>query len=177
MWNIITLDGFFEGDNNWDLSFHEKIWGEELHQISVEQLESAECLLFGRITYEGMAAYWMNEKGEIANLMNGIPKLVASRTLTTVAWSNSSLLKKDVVAEISALKTRAQRDIYVFGSAKLSQTLLQNNLFDEYRIGIAPVILGSGQPLFTEKGRLAKNLELLSVKKLATGGVILTYKA
>lgn len=177
MWNIITLDGFFEGDNKWDLSFHEKIWGEELHQISIEQLKSAECLLFGRITYEGMAAYWMNEKGEIANLMNDIPKLVASRTLTTVAWSNSSLLKKDVVAEISALKARAQRDIYVFGSANLSQTLLQNNLFDEYRIGIAPVILGSGQPLFAEKGRLAKNVELLSVKKLATGGVILTYKA
>lgn len=176
MWNIITLDGFFEGDNKWDLSFHEKIWGEELHQISIEQLKSAECLLFGRITYEGMAAHWMNEKGEIANLMNSIPKLVASRTLTTATWNNSSLLKKDMVSEISALKARTKRDIYVFGSANLSQTLQQNNLFDEYRIGIAPVILGSGRPLFAGKDQLAKNLELLSVKKLATGGVILTYK-
>jgi hypothetical protein len=84
MWNIITLDGYFEGDKNWDLSFHEKLWGPELEKKSIEQLKSADYLLFGRVTYEGMAAYWKTAEGEIAGLMNSIPKLVCSRTLNSV---------------------------------------------------------------------------------------------
>ncbi len=96
MWNIITLDGYFEGDKNWDLSFQNSVWGPELEKISIEQLNSADYLVFGRITYEGMAAYWKTAKGEIAELMNKIPKLVFSRTLNSVdpiGWNNSILVK------------------------------------------------------------------------------------
>ena len=69
MWNVITLDGYFEGKQNWDLDFHNLIWGEELEKLSIEQLNAADYLVFGRVTYEGMAAYWKNETGEIAELM------------------------------------------------------------------------------------------------------------
>lgn len=110
MWNIITLDGYFEGDKNWDLSFHEIVWGPELEQISIAQLKAADYLVFGRVTYEGMAAYWKPEKGEIAELMNKIPKLVCSRTLDSVDWNNSTLVKGNTSSEISKLKAQGGGD-------------------------------------------------------------------
>lgn len=70
MWNIITLDGYFEGGKNWELPFHETVWGPELECLSIEQLESADYLLFGRVTFEGMAAYWKNEEGENGHYSN-----------------------------------------------------------------------------------------------------------
>jgi dihydrofolate reductase len=174
MWKVMTLDGYFEANKNWDLTFHEVIWGQELEKISIEQLKSADFLIFGRVTYEGMAAYWKTEEGEIAELMNKIPKLVFSRTLKSVDWNNSTLVKGSASAEISKLKTQGNSDIYVFGSANLSETFINDNLFDEYRIGIAPVILGSGRPLF-RKGISSRKLALVSTQQLSTGGVIIRY--
>lgn len=174
MWNIITLDGYFEGEQKWDLSFHETIWGQELEKLSIEQLNVADYLVFGRVTYEGMAAYWIQEKGEIAELMNKIPKLIFSKTLKTVEWNNSILIKENASAEISKLKTQGDGDMYVFGSANLSETFINDNLFDEYRIGIAPVILGNGRSLFRQ-GIQSKNLSLISTQQLSNGGVVLKY--
>ncbi len=176
MWNIITLDGYFEGDKNWDLSFPEIVWGPELEKISIDQLKSADFLVFGRITYEGMAAYWKTAKGEIAELMNEIPKLIFSRTLNSVDWNNSTLIKENTSSEISKLKAQGDGDMYVFGSANLSETFINDNLFDEYRIGIAPVILGSGRQLF-RKGIAQRPLTLVSSKQLSTGGLIMTFEA
>ena len=82
MWNVITLDGCFEGEKKWDLSFHNKVWGPELQELGLEQLRNADFLVFGRVTYEGMAAYWKKAEGEnneTARLMNSIPKLVFSK--------------------------------------------------------------------------------------------------
>lgn len=174
MWNVISLDGYFEGKQHWDLSFHERVWGQEVEQLSLEQLHSADYLVFGRLTYEGMAAYWANEKGEIADLMNKIPKLVFSKTLKTADWNNTRLIKENASAEIKKLKQESGKDLYVFGSANLSETFINNNLFDEYRIGIAPIILGSGRPLF-KQGSAPQNLSLLSSQALSSGGVILKY--
>jgi dihydrofolate reductase len=176
MWNIITLDGYFEGEKNWDLQFHEIIWGTELEKISIEQLKAADYLVFGRVTYEGMAAYWKTEKGEIAELMNKIPKLVCSRTLDSVDWNNSTLVKRNASEEISRLKAQGGGDMYVFGSANLSETFINDNLFDEYRIGVSPIIAGTGRPLF-QKGIVPKPLTLVSLKQLSTGGLIMTFKA
>jgi dihydrofolate reductase len=173
MWNIITLDGYFEGDQNWDLPFHNIIWGPELEKLSIEQLKSADYLVFGRVTYEGMAAYWKKEEGEIAELMNEIPKLVFSRTLKSADWNNSTLVSGDASAELAKIKAGGNRDMYVFGSASLSETFMKNNLFDEYRIGIAPVLLGSGRLLFS-KGTVGK-LDLISTQTIETGCVILKY--
>ena len=177
MWNVMTLDGYFEGKQNWDLSFHEVIWGPELEKFSLEQLHSADYLVFGRVTYEGMAEYWTKaeeENAKIAKLMNKIPKLVFSKTLKSVDWKNSTLIKENASAEISNLKTQGNGDMYVFGSANLSETFINGNLFDEYRIGIAPVILGSGRPLF-KQGISSKNLSLISTQQLSNGGVILKF--
>jgi dihydrofolate reductase len=174
MWNIITLDGYFEGNQNWDLSFHNVIWGQELEKLSIEQLNSADYLVFGRVTYEGMAAHWTKEKGVIADLMNKIPKLVFSKTLKSAEWNNSILIKENASAEISNLKAEGGKDMYVFGSANLSETFINDNLFDEYRIGIAPVILGSGRHLFRQ-GIASTNLSLVSTQQLLTGGVVLRF--
>ncbi len=174
MWNIITLDGYFEGNRNWDLPFHEVVWGQELETLSIQQLKSADYLVFGRVTYEGMAAYWTREEGEIADLMNSLPKIVFSKTLRSTDWNNTTLINENASAEIRRLKENGERDMYVFGSADLSETFINDNLFDEYRIGIAPVILGSGRPLFRQ-GIAQTNLSLHSTRQLMTGGVILKY--
>jgi dihydrofolate reductase len=84
MWNLMTLDGFFDGAENWALDWHQYAWGEELERTSVEQLRAADMLLFGRVTYEGMAAYWKTAQGEVATYMNSLPKVVFSRTLLKV---------------------------------------------------------------------------------------------
>lgn len=176
MWNIITLDGYFEGNKNWDLSFHDDIWGPELQEFSVKQLTTADYLVFGRVTYEGMSAYWKTAKGEVAGFMNKIPKLIFSRTLKSVDWDNATLVQGNASAEIAGLKTTGNGDMYVLGSADLSETFISDNLFDEYRIAIAPVILGSGRPLFRNEAVPAGKLDLISTQQLSTGGVILTYK-
>lgn len=174
MWNVMTLDGYFEGNQNWDLSFHNTVWGEEFEQLSIEQLQATDYLVFGRVTYEGMAAYWSQEKGEIADLMNAIPKLVFSKTLKSADWNNTTLIGENASAEIKKLKEQDEKDMYLFGSANLSETFINDDLFDEYRICVAPIILGSGRPLFRQ-GIAPKNLSLVSTQQLATGGMILKY--
>jgi dihydrofolate reductase len=176
MWNIITLDGYFEGEKNWELPFLEIVWGSEMERFSLEQLSSTSYLVFGRITYEGMAAYWKTAEGEIADFMNNLPKIVCSKTLNSADWNNSILIKENVANEIAALKAKSNKDMYVFGSANLCETLIREDLIDEYRIAIAPVIAGKGRYLFP-KGLPEKKLSLISSQPLMTGGVILKYKS
>ena len=175
MWNLMTLDGYFEGAEPWSLDFHEEVWGEELERLSLEQLRSAGALLFGRRTYEGMARHWTTATGEIADLMNAMPKVVFSRTLERAEWQNSRLVSQDAAVEVAALRRAPGKDLYVFGSAELSATLLDEGLFDELRIGVAPVLLGAGTPLF--KGSAARaRLELIESRPLASGCVLLFYR-
>ncbi len=175
MWNLITLDGYFEGAKSWDLPWHERFWGEELERFSLEQLESAGALLFGRVTYEGMAAYWQTAQGNVADYMNSLPKVVCSRTLQTATWNNTTLVKDNVAGEVARLKQQGNGNIYVFGSADLSKTLLNEGLFDEYRFGIAPVVYGKGRLLFSD-GLKPQELKLLESRPLSTGCVILRYQ-
>ena len=175
MWNLITLDGCFEGAKAWDLSWHEQVWGEELERFSLDQLESADMLLFGRRTYEGMAAYWQEAQGEIADYMNSLPKAVCSRTLQNATWNNTLLIKDNVAQEVARLKQEGDGDIYLFGSANLSMTLVNEALFDEYRIGIAPVIHGNGRRLFSN-GLKPQALVLRDTRPLSNGCVILRYQ-
>ncbi len=174
MWNLMTLDGYFEGAKPWDLEFHQSIWGDELERLSVEQLKGADRLIFGRATYEGMAAYWTTAKGEVADLMNGIAKVVCSRSLARADWNNTTLVKGDAVAAVRDLKRQGDGMSLVFGSADLSAALTSAGLFDEYRIAIAPVILGRGTTLFG-RGLDTRPLKLLETRTLANGGVILRY--
>lgn len=176
MWNVITLDGFFEGAKSWDLDFHKTVWGDELEQLSIEQLKSAGHLIFGRVTYEGMAAYWQTATGEVAEYMNRLPKVVFSRTLARADWHKTKLVKSDVAAEINHLKSSGEQNMFVFGSANLCATLIEQNLFDEYRLALAPIVLGAGKTLFPPNAARL-NLKLLDSRALSNGCLILRYAA
>jgi dihydrofolate reductase len=174
VWNLMSLDGYFEGRNAWDLGFHETVWGDELMAFSLEQGKEIGTLLFGRRTYEGMARYWITATGAVADMMNSVEKAVATRTLDEATWNNTRLLKGDAVEAIRGLKTEDGMDIYVFGSADLLASLLSAGLVDEYRVCVAPVVLGGGNPLFKPQDQQVK-MRLESARPLKTGGVILTY--
>ena len=175
MWNVVTLDGYFEGEKPWDLSFHQLVWGDELEQFSIEQLDSAGGLIFGKNTYVGMADYWTNagEEGGVTDRMNRIKKYVCSSSLTKADWNNTTIIK-DARTELPNLKAEDGGDLFVFGSGELSSSLTKAGLFDEYRLCIAPVILGEGKRLFPDGSAYTK-LSLLESKTLKNGGVILKY--
>ena len=174
MWNLISLDGYFEGAKKWDLDFLSIVWGPELEQLSIEQTGAAEMLLFGRVTYEGMAAHWPTAGGPIAEIMNSIPKVVFSRTLERADWSNTRLVRGDAVEEVRRLKAETGGDMYVFGSGELSAALIERDLIDEFRLCVVPVLLGKGTPLFEQGSE--KRLKLIDTRVLETDGVILTYR-
>lgn len=177
IWNIMSLDGYFEGAAPWDLRLHGYVWGDELEAFSIAQAREGDLLLFGRRTYEGMHAYWTSaeEKGEIADFMNAVPKVVFSSTLTDAAWQNARLVRHDAEAEVARLKAMPGKDILVFGSAQLCDTLLRAGLVDEFRIGLAPVVLGGGNPLFKPAPH-PLGMRLLDARALTNGCVLLRYR-
>ena len=175
MWNLITLDGMFEGPQPWDLSFHEYAWGDELKQFAVEQAGEVEGLVFGRRTYEGMAAHWSTATGEIADFMNAVPKYVFSRTLERADWANSTVVKEDAGTAVAQLKEQPGKALFVFGSADLSVTLIRHGLIDEYRIGLVPVTLGRGNPLFKPDSEPLK-LHLQQTRPLGERCLLLRYQ-
>jgi dihydrofolate reductase len=173
MWNVITLDGYFEGEKAWDLDFHGLAWGKELEDFIAEQLKSVDLLVFWGSTYKGMANYWSKEKGETAEYMNKLHKIVCSNKLRVADWNNTSIVR-DAVAELPKLKQEGNGNMFVFGSGILSESLMKASLFDEYRLCVAPVFLGKGRRLFNE-GLPYEKLKLLEARPLQTGGVILRY--
>jgi dihydrofolate reductase len=176
MWNLISLDGCFEGEKAWDLAFHQTVFDKELEAFSIEQLESAEMLVFGTKTYEGMADYWSKAEGEPeAPFMNQLPKIVCSTTLQTADWQNTTIVK-DAVTELQKIKQEGDGNMFVFGSGNLSESLMKAGLFDEYRLCVAPVFLGKGRRLFAE-GVPYQKLKLLQERRLQNGGIILMYSA
>jgi dihydrofolate reductase len=174
MWNMVTLDGFFEGTKSWDIDWHNAGWGDELEQLSLDQLGSADMLLFGRVTYQGMAGFWSSATGDVAE-MNKIPKVVFSRTLDSADWNNTRLVKTDAAAEVARLKQQPGKEFFIFGSADLSSTLMNEGLIDEYRLGVNPILLGGGNPLFKPMPH-SLPLKLLEARPLKTGCVILRYE-
>lgn len=173
-WNVASVDGYFEGPDPWDLALHQTVWGAELEAFSNAQLEDAEALVFGRRTYEGMASHWAGASGRTAGHMNAIRKYVVSTTLSDATWTNSRVIGADVESSIAGLKREAAKNLYVFGSAALLSTLLPAGLVDEYRLCIAPLLLGRGNPLFKPAdGRI--DLRLLKSQPLENGGIVLHY--
>ncbi|MHB2266851.1 dihydrofolate reductase family protein [Pannonibacter phragmitetus] len=174
-WNLMSLDGHFQGSRPWDLDFHQSVWGDELEAISLDQLADMDMLLFGRKTYDGMKDHWERASGAIAEAMNGMPKRVASRRVEETTWRNAAVMDTDVVSFVRREKATAGKNIYVFGSADLLDTLLMHGLVDECRICLAPLTLGRGSPLF-KSGR-GQNLKLLEARTLKTGGIFARYDA
>jgi dihydrofolate reductase len=176
VWDMVSLDGYFEGRQKGDIDFHESGWGAELEQFSLVQLREVGALLFGRVTYEGMAGYWTTASGEIAEFMNSIPKIVFSRTLDHADWRNTRLVNTGAEGEVARLKDESGKPLFIFGSADLTASLMRAGLVDEYRIAINPILLGGGNPLFKELPQRI-DLKLLEARPLATGCVLLRYQA
>ncbi|AOF90063.1 dihydrofolate reductase family protein [Sinorhizobium sp. RAC02] len=176
VWNLVTLDGFFEGEKKWDLDFHNRAWGPELEKLSSDFGASAGLLVFGRVTYEGMKAYWTTAEdegeGEVKAYMNALPKLVASRTITSSDWNNTEMTA-DIVGEITRRKQALDKTIYVFGSADLTDSLLKAGLVDEVMLAIVPVQLGKGTPFFKEGAR--RDFDLVEAKPLSNGAILARY--
>lgn len=175
LWNMLSLDGYFEGAKSWDVAWFQSFFSKELEEFSLEQLRRADALIFGRVTYEGMAAYWQTATGEIAGFMNRLPKVVFSRTLEHVDWANARLGASDAIAAVRMLKEQGSGDLYVFGSGKLCATLLEAGLFDEIRLGLLPIVIGQGSALFG-RHMTGQAMKLLEARPLTDGCVILRYE-
>jgi dihydrofolate reductase len=174
---MVSLDGYFEGPDH-DLSWHNV--DQEFSEFAVEQTAAVSTLVFGRRTYEMMAAFWPTDQArddpQTAELMNSKPKLVFSHTLKQVAWHNSRLAAGELAAEIQALKQAAgSRDAAVYGSSGLCLALLGQGLLDELRIMVNPVILGAGTQLFAGLPKPLK-LQLLGSRTFRSGNVLLSYR-
>jgi len=138
----------------------------------------ASAFLLGRKTYEIFSGYWpkvTDPDNPVASKLNALPKYVASTTLTSVDWNNSSLLGGDVAAEVAKLKERPGDELQVHGSGALAHTLIDNDLVDEYRLLYFPVHLGTGKKLFRD-GAQAAALRLVSATTTSTGVIIATYQ-
>ena len=174
--NMVTLDGFFEGPDQ-DISWHHV--DDEFNQFAIEQTSSVDTILFGRKTYEVMASYWPTEAAikddtDIAGLMNSLPKIVFSRTLQKAEWNNTRLVKDNIEEEILKLKAQPGKELAVFGSADLLSTLIKLDVVDEHRIIVNPVVLGKGIPLFKDvENKL--NLQLVRSRIFASGNVLLYF--
>ncbi|NRQ18862.1 dihydrofolate reductase family protein [Ensifer sesbaniae] len=172
MWDMVSVDGFFEATGH-DISWF--VFEDELAAYIGETQLEADTLLFGRVTYEMMAAYWPSAEGDIATFMNGVEKFVFSRTLTSADWHRTRLVTGDAAKEVERLKQLDGGTIFVFGSADFAAGLIEKGLVDEYRLGINPVLLGSGVPLF-KPGLKRTKLKLTDTRPLKSGLVILHYQ-
>jgi dihydrofolate reductase len=173
---LVSLDGYFEGPNH-AIDWHNL--DDEFNVHAEELLHTVDLLLFGRVTYQLMAAYWptpeaLGDDPIIAALMNNTPKLVFSKTLDKVGWQNTRLVKGDPAQEIARLKQQPGKDMVIFGSSDLAAVLSEHGLIDEYQIMVNPLFLGEGKPLLKGiKGRL--KLKLLRTQTFTNGNVMLCY--
>ena len=135
----------------------------------------SDALLLGRTTYEGFAAAWPSREGDFADKFNNMPKYVVSSTLEDAEWNNSTVLKGDLADEVSKLKQAPGGDIVVHGSARLVQALIEQDLVDELRLMVFPVVLGSGKRLFGETSD-KKGLKLTDSRMVGDGVAILIYE-
>jgi dihydrofolate reductase len=172
--NEDTSGGFRHGGWQLDNDYIDDIGG----QAIMESFEAAGGMLLGRRTYDIFAGYWpTSDEQPIAGIMNGMKKYVASRTLQApLEWENSELLEGDTVEAVRNLKEQPGKDLFVIGSGDFAQTLIENDLVDEYRLMIHPIVVGSGKRLFRDGNPLAK-LALIDSKTSTTGVVILTYRS
>jgi dihydrofolate reductase len=177
---FVSLDGVMEDPGGAE-GFKYGGWsfeidrGAEGDKFKLDEALDTEALLLGRVTYEGFAAAWPSRQGEFADKFNSMPKYVVSSTLDRAAWNNSTVLRGDVVEEVSELRRAVGGDIVVHGSARLAQTLLEHDLVDELRLMVYPVVLGTGKRLFGDTSD-RKRLRLADSRTVGDGVAILVYE-
>jgi dihydrofolate reductase len=166
-----TSGGFEHG--GWQLAYLDDVFGKAV----MDGFAATDGFLLGRRTWETFAAHWPNQPAEdpLAGTVNGLPKYVASRTLTEpLSWQNSTIIKGDVAEAVRGLRSQPGRDIQVIGSGELVQALVKNGLVDEYRLMIHPLVLGGGKRLFRETPAPVR-LRLVDATPTTTGVLIVTY--
>ena len=177
---FVSLDGVIEAPGG-DEDFTDAGWtfeisrGEDGDKFKMDEAREAEALLLGRVTYEGFARAWPTRTGEFADKFNNMPTYVVSSTLKNPQWKNTTVLRADVVGEVSMLRQARGGDIVVNGSRQLDQTLIEHDLVDELRLMVFPVILGSGKRLFGKTSG-KKRLRLESARTVGDGLAILIYR-
>jgi dihydrofolate reductase len=170
----MTLDGYFEGKKAWDLSFLQEIPDKEIGPYTDQMNRDTGVLLLGRKTYEGNAAYFPKQTTEFAKVLNALPKIVFSRKLKKVHWTNTTLERRPPELVVRRLKREPGKDLYIVGSAQLATTLREHDLIDEFRIWLNPAILGRGRPLFPPSPK-GTPLDLLEARAVKSGCVLLRY--
>jgi dihydrofolate reductase len=177
---FVSLDGVMEapgGDDNfvrgaWTFEFDR---GDEGNKFKLDETNNSAALLLGRRTYEGFAAAWPQREGEFADKFNTMPKYVVSSTLSNPSWTNTTVLTGDVTDAVRKLREEQTGDVVVHGSARLVQTLIENDLVDELRLMVFPVVLGTGKRLFDQTTE-AKRLRLSESKIVGDGVAIMIYR-
>ena len=175
----VTLDGVIQ-DPAGDEGFRVGGWvglikdRPQLSKLALDEALSAEALLLGRRSYEWFAARWPSRSGELADRLNSLPKYVVSSTLEHPAWNNSTVLKGDVVNEVSKLKQERDGEIVVPASFQVVRMLMEHDLVDELRLKIFPVVLGAGERLFGETSD-KKPMRLINNRTVGDGLAYLTY--
>jgi dihydrofolate reductase len=166
---LVSLDGVIEAPERW------ANFDDEDAALSMEQLSNYGAFVMGRVTYEKFFANWGHVTGNpYIELINAMPKYVASRSLTEAEW-NATLLGPDPSREIRRLKDQPGKDLIKYGTSRLDDTLVRDRLVDEFRFWIRPVVAGAGQRLFEDVDTSALNLKLTDEKRLENASVILTY--
>jgi len=178
---FVSLDGVVEDPGGaegtdfggWTFKFDDP----EGMKYKLDEVMDHDAMLLGRVTYEGFAAAWPGITDEVgfADKMNSMPKYVVSSTLERADWTNSTVISGDLEREVTALKEQDGGDVLVAGSASLVQALTSLGLVDEFRLMVFPIILGHGKRLFDGVASTPA-LELVDLKRLASGTVILTYR-
>ncbi len=169
---FISLDGVIEAPEQW----HFPYFNDEMAEAVSTQMAAADTMLFGRRTYEEFAAYWADKGSdvELADHINQSPKLVASTTLQSVDWQNSTLIQGDVATELRRIKQGPGKDIGITGSATLVRSLLRDGLIDELRLLVHPIVVGAGKRLFEDDDARVP-LKLVESRTFSTGVLYLTY--
>jgi len=180
----ITLDGYVASPNG-ELKWHFQNWNDEMESLISEQIKDIDTILMGRVVYQVMAKHWplveLDLTGRIKDLqfaewINSTQKIVFTRTLSTPDWNNSKLVKENIREEINRLKQGKGKDMIMWGGVRIIRSFLEMDLFDEFRLWIAPVAIGQGLSWFGfEKVRKKIDLHLTSTTTFSNGVVLLNY--
>ncbi len=181
MW--VSLDGFIAGPNH-EMDFVVDLYDAAMGQYEYDLVSTADTLLLGRVTYESFAGSWPHvpekpnadpDEVAYARMLNAMRKIVFSKTLARADWHNSTLRREIVPEEIEQLKQEPGKNIVIYGSASVVQTLTNYGLIDEYQLLVHPVLLGAGKPLFKNITQKV-NLHLVNAEARSSGVVLLTYQ-
>lgn len=175
---VTTLDGYVEGPNG---EFDWPNVDDEFNEFAIKQLEDIDTLLFGRVGYEGMAAYWPTDQGEqddpvIAGLMNGVDKVVYSKTLEQADWNNTRLVTDDAATDVARRKRQSGKTIGIFGSPNLAVSFMRAGLVDEVRVMVMPILLGAGRSLYDALDGDRVAVQHVDTRTFANGNVLITYR-